>query len=173
MLTFNKSTLGDGLWTSTSLPIRSHYVLDGDALLHIFSWPISVLTMKWYRHILQLCHWKVWVIFCRFWWLWRILTNPWGKKRGCNGHHSNADADTLIETTTRKSALSKPADTDLLVGPILDDRLKEKLLKGALCSHFQVYLSVCSRATGHTFWPRNLIFGLIDPWDMRKKRIFF
>ena len=24
----------------------------------------------------------------------------------------------------------------------------------------------------HTFWPRNLIFGLNDPWDMRKKRIF-
>ena len=27
-------------------------------------------------------------------------------------------------------------------------------------------LSVCSRATGHTFWPRNLIFGLSDPWDI-------
>ena len=33
-------------------------------------------------------------------------------------------------------------------------------------------MSVCARATGHTFWPRNLIFGLSDPWDMRKKRIF-
>ena len=32
---------------------------------------------------------------------------------------------------------------------------------------------VCPRVTGHTFWPRNLIFGLSDPWDMRKKRIFF
>ena len=32
------------------------------------------------------------------------------------------------------------------VGPILDDRLKEKLLKpwkGALCSHYRVCLSVC------------------------------
>ena len=61
------------------------------------------------------------------------------------------------------------------IGPILDDRLKEKLLKpwkGALCSHFRVCLSVRARATGHTFWPRNLIFGLSDPWDMRKKRIF-
>ena len=35
-----------------------------------------------------------------------------------------------------------------------------------------VCLSVCAQATGHTFWPRNLIFGLSDPWDMRKKRIF-
>ena len=33
-------------------------------------------------------------------------------------------------------------------------------------------LCVCAQATGHTFWPRNLIFGLSDPWDMRKKRIF-
>ena len=24
----------------------------------------------------------------------------------------------------------------------------------------------------HIFWPRNLVFGLNDPWDMRKKRIF-
>ena len=48
------------------------------------------------------------------------------------------------------------------IGPILDDRLKEKLLKpwkGALCFHFRVCpsvcpsvrLSVCSRATSHTF----------------------
>ena len=34
-------------------------------------------------------------------------------------------------------------------------------------------LSVCPRATGHTFWSRNLIFGLSDPWDMRKKTHFF
>ena len=33
-------------------------------------------------------------------------------------------------------------------------------------------MSVYERATGHTFWPRNLIFGLNNPWDMRKKRIF-
>ena len=61
------------------------------------------------------------------------------------------------------------------VGPILDDRLKEKLLKpwkSAHSSHFRVCPSVRTQATGHTFWPRNLIFGLNDPWDMRKKRIF-
>ena len=28
-------------------------------------------------------------------------------------------------------------------------------------------------ATEHTFWPRNIIFGLNDPWDMRKKQVFF
>ena len=48
--------------------------------------------------------------------------------------------------------------------------------KGVLCIHFRVCLSVClsvcPRATEHTFWPRNLIFGLKDPWDMRKKRNF-
>ena len=70
-----------------------------------------------------------------------------------------------------------------MIGPILDDRLKEKLLKpwkGALSSHFRVCpsvcpsvcLSVCKHATGHTFSTRNLFFGLNDPWDMRKKRIF-
>ena len=39
-----------------------------------------------------------------------------------------------------------------------------------------VCLSVCvsvrPRAAGDTFWHRTLIFGLSDPWDMRKKRIF-
>ena len=47
-----------------------------------------------------------------------------------------------------------------LIGPILDDRLKEKFLKrwkGVLCIHFRVCLTVCTRATEHTFWPRNLI----------------
>ena len=35
-------------------------------------------------------------------------------------------------------------------------------------SHFRV----CPRATGHTFRPRNLLFGLNNPWDMRKKFCF-
>ena len=59
-------------------------------------------------------------------------------------------------------------------GPILDDRLKEKILKpwkGALSSHY-VCVSVCKQVTGHTIWPKKLILGLNDPWDMRKKRIF-
>ena len=61
------------------------------------------------------------------------------------------------------------------IGPLLDDRLKEKFLKpwkGVLSIHFRVCLSVCTRATEDTFWPRNLIFGSSDPWNMRKKRIF-
>ena len=41
-----------------------------------------------------------------------------------------------------------------------------------LCVRVSVRVSVCERATSHTFWHRNLIFGLSDPWDMRKKRIF-
>ena len=49
-----------------------------------------------------------------------------------------------------------------LIGPILDDRLKEKILKpwkGAHSSHFVcVCVSVRKQPTGHYFWPRNLIF---------------
>ena len=53
-----------------------------------------------------------------------------------------------------------------VVGTILGDRLKEKILKlwkGPHSSQFRVCLFVRSRAAGHTFWPRNLIFGLNDP----------
>ena len=58
--------------------------------------------------------------------------------------------------------------------PILDDWLKEKFLKpwkGVLSIHFCV--CVCVQATEHTFLPRNHIFGLNDPWYMRKEHIFF
>ena len=67
-----------------------------------------------------------------------------------------------------------------IFGPILDDRLKEKswnpervptVVTLSVCP--SVCPSVCARATGHSFWPRNLIFGLSDPWNMRKKLIFF
>ena len=61
------------------------------------------------------------------------------------------------------------------IGPILDERLKEELVKpwkGAHSSHFRVCPSVLNRATEHIFWHRNLIFGLRDPWDMRKKCIY-
>ena len=65
-----------------------------------------------------------------------------------------------------------------IIGPILDDRLKEKIpkpWKGALSSH-SVCLSVCpcvrKQSAGHIFLPRKLIFVLNDPCDMRKKRIF-
>ena len=41
-------------------------------------------------------------------------------------------------------------------------------------SYVFTFVSVCLsvRATEHTFWLSNLIFGLSDPWDMRKKSIF-
>ena len=42
-----------------------------------------------------------------------------------------------------------------------------------VCVCLSVCLSVCTRATEDTFWHRNVIFGSNDPWDMRKKRIFF
>ena len=63
-----------------------------------------------------------------------------------------------------------------VIGPILDDRLKEKLMSFvSVCVSVCVCvcLSVCPLATRHTFWPRNLIFGSNDLWDMRKKHIFF
>ena len=53
----------------------------------------------------------------------------------------------------------------VLIGPILDDRLKEKILKpwkGAHSSHC-VCPSVRAWTTGHIFWPRKLIFGLSNP----------
>ena len=63
------------------------------------------------------------------------------------------------------------------IGPILDDRLKEKSWNPKRCPLYSLScLSVClcvyTRATEHTFWHRNLIFGSNDPWDMRKKHIF-
>ena len=57
----------------------------------------------------------------------------------------------------------------------LENRLKGQnleTLKGCPLVTLSVCLSVCELATGHTFWPRNLIFGLSDLWDMRKKLIF-
>ena len=71
--------------------------------------------------------------------------------------------------------LISPRHVHLHIGPILDDRLKDKLLKslnGVFCIHFRVCLSAClpvclsahNQATEHTFWPRNQIFGLDDPW---------
>ena len=42
-----------------------------------------------------------------------------------------------------------------------------------VCVCLSVCVSVCRRATEHIFWPRNLIFGLSNHWDMRKKRISF
>ena len=48
MLSSNKAALADGLWnkymssTSTMLPIRPHYVIDGGSLLYRISWPKSV-----------------------------------------------------------------------------------------------------------------------------------
>ena len=59
------------------------------------------------------------------------------------------------------------------IGPIVHNRVKEKFLKPwkGMCVCLSVCLLVCNRATEHTFWHRNQIFWLSDPWDMRKKCI--
>ena len=66
------------------------------------------------------------------------------------------------------------------IGPILDDRLKEEFLKpwkGVLCIHFRgslsMHLCVCSRATEHIFWPRNLIFWFEWSLGHEKETHFF
>ena len=72
---------------------------------------------------------------------------------------------------------------DKIVGQILNDRLKEKILKlwkeslSLLCVCVFVCVCVCVcpsvclwTGTGHIFWHRNLMFGLSDPGDMRKNR---
>ena len=153
MLPSNKSTLADGLWseymasTSTILPIRPHYVLDGGALLHRISWLKSV---TYYEVIDMYCSYVIEkygscsvvfdgyvgspstkdpahikrkgaknhpnvvfnlemivpsskdVIFHNESHKHRFITFLGNEleKRGCNVHHSNADADTLIVTTT-------------------------------------------------------------------------
>ena len=66
----------------------------------------------------------------------------------------------------------------LSIGPILGDKdpwregnIHETLIRCPMSSLSCV--SVFPRATEHIFWPRNHYFQLTDPWDMRKKRIFF
>ena len=36
-----------------------------------------------------------------------------------------------------------------------------------------VCLSICTWGTEPIFWPRNIIFGFIDPWEMRFFKYFF
>ena len=60
----------------------------------------------------------------------------------------------------------------LHIGPIVDDRLKEKFRKpskGILSVHFRVCVGYS--ATDHSSL-RKLIFWLNDPWKMRKKAFF-
>ena len=60
------------------------------------------------------------------------------------------------------------------VGPLIPEAeaLKTEALIVSSGIKTSVCVSVCSQATDHSFWPRNLIFRHSTPWDMRKKRIF-
>ena len=44
--------------------------------------------------------------------------------------------------------------------------------KGSSVFAFSVCMYLCSRPTGHNFRLRNLIFGMMVPWDMSKKGFF-
>ena len=86
----------------------------------------------------------------------------------------------LIERWLRRSSYNQRTPPELCrgqksgflsIGPILDDRLKEKLMKswkGAHSSHLRVCvcLSVRLRATDHTFWPRNFLgWVFLGTWE--------
>ena len=61
----------------------------------------------------------------------------------------------------------------LHIGPILmiASRTIIETLKG--CPRYSLScVSVCAWTTEHAFWPRNLIFVLSVPWEMKKKHIF-
>ena len=64
----------------------------------------------------------------------------------------------------------------LNIRPLLDHRLKGRnarsFEKGSLVFTFSVCVCVCSRPTGHNFWPSNLNFCMTGPWDMSKKGFF-
>ena len=62
---------------------------------------------------------------------------------------------------------------NIFIGPILDYKLKDKILKPervptvvTLCVRMSVRLSACLSVN------MLLIFGWSDPWDMKKKRMF-
>ena len=67
----------------------------------------------------------------------------------------------------------------LFIGPILDDRLKEKLLKpwkGAFCSHFRVCLCVClsvrSRRTPFDLGTYFLGQVILETWEINAFFVF-
>ena len=59
-------------------------------------------------------------------------------------------------------------DTLLLLGRSLMIGWRKNSWKPERVPSVVTFVCVC-----HTFKPRNLIFGLSDPWDVRKKHFFF
>ena len=115
-----------------------------DLKLDAWLWAMSsslcqgLLLLSWWRHGLTAL------------WTWWTSTNSAARKRS------------LTWSTFQPSGPSSEYSIWSVFGPILDDRLKEKILKpwkGVLCIHFRV----CLRATEHTLLTMNLIFKLSDP----------
>ena len=73
-----------------------------------------------------------------------------------------------IPTFTRVVVFSGFLDRSLNIG-----WRKERPTSWKVVSIFHyVCLYYCSRATGHSFWPRNLIFCIRVPWNMSKNGFF-
>ena len=76
----------------------------------------------------------------------------------------------VAEMSMKKTQSCMPKGKKYVCAPLLH----RSLMVGwrTKCFHFAVCvficLCVCAQATEHTFWPRNLIIGMRDAWDMRK-----
>ena len=53
------------------------------------------------------------------------------------------------------------------------ERVSSVLTSVSVCLPVCLSVSVSPRATEHIFWPRSLIFGLSNPWHLRKKTPHF
>ena len=111
-------------------------------------------------------HSQVWPVWLRYdppshdpWWRLLCMIVMTDNKQTDTWRNMRTSFSLLSHSFLRYSYL-----TPIAIGPILDDRLKEKFMKPwkcVLCIHFRVCVCVCvcTRATDHRFWARILIFG--------------
>ena len=119
------------------------------------------------------CPWGQWLLLCptQCWWC------PAGPVEELHSGFQGAIASTLqmiLDTEMTMGCYSFLfyflLDRSLMIGWRTNSWNPERV--SSVFTFVSVCVSVCTRATEHTFWLRNLIFGLSDPWDMRKKYFF-